>query len=117
MELNDFMAAMQQQAAPKKTVSKNANAKFVCPECGQGMATNLKDCPNCGCPKEELIANDVSTNLSPALESSNNFNAEHVVNGVAKGILTSSIFIAILGIASGIVIICVESMLMALGGI
>lgn len=119
MELNDFMAAMQQEATPKektqkeKTIKTNApktNAKFVCPECGQGVENNLNDCPNCGCPKEELIANDASTNISPALESSNNFNAEHVVNSVAKGILTGSIFVAALGVIGAIIIFATNDM-------
>jgi hypothetical protein len=74
------------------------------------MENNQNDCPNCGCPKEELIANDASTNISPALESSNNFNAEHVVNSVAKGILTGSIFVAVLGVIGAIIIFAINDM-------
>ena len=98
MAPNDFIAAMQQQATPQ------TNAKFVCPDCGRKVSHNLNDCPNCGCPKEQFGAISLSNNVSPALESSNNFNAEHVVNSVAKGVLTGSIFIAIAGVIAAIIV-------------
>ena len=78
--------------------------KLVCPECGQEVTSNLNDCPNCGCPKEDLKVVDATTNISPALETSNNFNAEHVVNTVAKGILTGSIAVAVIGLIAAIIV-------------
>ena len=61
MAQNDFMATMQQQATPMEkttTTAPKTNAKFVCPDCGQGVANNLNDCPNCGCPATALLSKD-----------------------------------------------------------
>ncbi|MEE1253644.1 MAG: hypothetical protein UHJ11_01130 [Paludibacteraceae bacterium] len=59
METNDFMATMQPTTAKKNvsySVQTGMNAKYVCPDCGQQMENNQKDCPNCGCPAAELLA-------------------------------------------------------------
>lgn len=64
---------------------------YVCPDCGQEMENNQNDCPNCGCPKEHLKS--VGPNISPSLESSDDFSAEHTVNAIAKINLVFSIII------------------------
>ena len=40
--------------------------KFVCPDCGQGMASNLNDCPNCGCPATALLKNEPQSAITDA---------------------------------------------------
>ena len=64
---------------------------YVCLDCGQEMENNQNDCPNCGCPKEHLKS--VEPNISPSLESSDDFSAEHTVNAIAKINLVFSIII------------------------
>lgn len=64
---------------------------YICPDCGakfqEGFVPN--ECTQCGCPSSAFTCQDAETfsvdeNVSPNLESSNNFAAEHVINGLAE---------------------------------
>ena len=75
---------------------------YVCPDCGKNFDDGLVPdvCPNCGCPKDSfriVIAAGKQANVSPDLESSNNFRAEHTANAVAEVIKIICIFIGIVG--------------------
>lgn len=79
---------------------------YVCPDCGKKFNEGaLPDmCPNCGCPKDafkEVSFADRSDNVSPTLESSNNFGAEHTANGLAAINLVIGILIGVIGLIAG----------------
>lgn len=117
MGQNDFTAAMQQSTSKSEGTQKliNTNAKFVCPECGQGLIHNLNDCPICGCPKEHLKSVDYSTRTSPTLESSNNFHAELIVNSLATVVLSLGIVLGFFALLGGIYAIVEAPMGEAIG--
>lgn len=55
-------------------------------------------------PNATMQFSNLSTNQSPSLESSNNFHAEHVVNGLATINLWIGIIIGVAAVIAGIVI-------------
>jgi len=62
--------------------------KYTCPDCGKIFEEGSvpSECPNCGCPSNQFSVSELAsqaTNISPSLESSNDFGAEHTVNGLA----------------------------------
>ena len=86
--------------------------KYTCPDCGQIFEGDEvpAECPNCGCTSEffaevtekelEEVGIDhktpgLSSNISPSLESSNDFGAEHTVNGLAGLNLAIGIIVGI----------------------
>ena len=80
---------------------------FTCPDCGkefQGESAPII-CPNCACPSDHFKVRSLSSNVSPSLESSNDFGAEHVVNGLAIVNLGLGVIIGLGGIITGIVIL------------
>lgn len=86
---------------------------YTCPDCGKTFEgdTLPHACPDCGCPSdmfkqhiEEKAFSNLSANLSPSLESSNNFHAEHVINGLATVGLWAGIIIGVAAVIAGIVI-------------
>lgn len=81
---------------------------YVCPDCGKKFQEGLvpSTCLNCGCPSsafKEQTETLMDENISPSLESANNFAAEHTVNGLAGLNLTIGIIVGIVGVIAAIV--------------
>lgn len=77
---------------------------YSCPDCGKTFEEGQVPaaCPNCGCPSSLFAikvtnAQALQANVSPSLESSNNFGAEHTANGLAEVIKIVCVFIGIVG--------------------
>lgn len=93
---------------------------YICPDCGKTFESDTLPtaCPDCGCPFNLFKAqnnpisspnatmqfSNLSANLSPSLESGNNFHAEHVINGLATVGLWAGIIIGVAAVIAGIVI-------------
>ena len=89
-------------------IRDNVMKRYCCPDCGKVFEENSvpSSCPNCGCPSSEFkeqTETPMDKNISPSLESSNNFGAEHIVNGLASLNLTIGIIVGIVGITAAIV--------------
>lgn len=85
---------------------------YVCPDCGkkfqEGFVPN--ECTGCGCPSsffteqmKEQVEASRERNISPSLESSNDFGAEHTANSLAGINLTIGIIVGIVGIIVALV--------------
>ena len=84
--------------------------KYVCPDCGKTFEEGNvpASCPGCGCPSSEFQEHkepSMDKNISPALESSNDFSAEHTANGLAEIILVIGFFVGIIGLIAGLLLI------------
>jgi hypothetical protein len=80
--------------------------KYVCPDCGKTFEEGNvpASCPGCGCPSSEFQEHkepSMDKNISPALESSNDFGAEHTANGLAVINLVVGIIVGIIGLFAG----------------
>ena len=83
---------------------------FVCPDCGKTVEEGQVpvSCPNCGCPSsafQEHQEPTLNNNISPALESSNNFGPEHTANGLAVISLGVGIIVVVIGLLAGFILI------------
>lgn len=79
---------------------------YVCPDCGKTFEEGNvpASCPGCGCPSSEFQEHkepSMDKNISPALESSNDFGAEHTANGLAVINLVVGIIVGIIGLFAG----------------
>lgn len=97
-QVSSTSAVCPQCGAPLKYVT--------CPDCGTSIPANVDICPNCGAPQKTYNhrRTALDKNISPDLEKSNDFNAEHVVNAVAKIGLIVGIIIGVVGVIGGIVL-------------
>lgn len=89
-------------------IRDNVMKRYCCPDCGKVFEENSvpSSCPNCGCPSsafKEQTETLMDGNISPSLESTNNFAAEHTVNGLAGLNLTIGIIVGIVGLIAAIV--------------
>jgi hypothetical protein len=80
--------------------------KYVCPDCGKTFEEGNvpASCPGCGCPSSEFQEHkepSMDKNISPALESSNDFGAEHTANALAGITLVIGIIIGLIGLIAG----------------
>lgn len=81
---------------------------YVCPDCGEKFQEGLvpNECTSCGCPSsafKEQTETSMERNISPSLESSNDFGAENTANGLAGLNLAIGIIVGIVGIIVAIV--------------
>lgn len=94
---------------------------YVCPDCGKNFEEGNVPavCPNCGCPSsafQEHQEPSMNQNISPALEASNDFGAEHTANGLAVINLVVGIIVGIIGLFAGFSLMS-QGMIAQLGGI
>ena len=80
---------------------------YTCPDCGKKFQEGFvpSECPGCGCPSNQFTVSELAskaTNISPSLESSNDFGAEHTVNGLAVLSLAIGIIAGIGALIGGI---------------
>lgn len=95
--------------------------QYVCPDCGKTFYQGYvpASCPSCGCPSsafQEHQKPSMNRNISPSLESSNDFGAEHTANGLAVINLVVGIIVGIIGLFAGFLLMSLGNF-EAIGGI
>jgi len=85
--------------------------EYICPICQETFLEGSvpEKCPKCGCDKDvfnvidgEMSGEELAENISESLESSNNYGAEHTVNGLAEIIFWIGAILGVTGFIAGI---------------
>ena len=91
-------------------IRDNMMKEYICPVCQETFQEGSvpEKCPKCGCDKDvfnvvdEMSKDELAENVSESLESSNNYGAEHTVNGLAEIIFWIGAILGVVGFIAGI---------------